>query len=70
MNVLPEARMVTVGPDGVTPLYRISGTYVYGCTDPSDDVFSDVVYPRPPWLIDAFDRFVQFGQFEEHIINI
>jgi hypothetical protein len=48
--------MVTVGADGVSPLYRISGRYVYGHKKPNDDVLRNVSYPRPPWLEDVFDR--------------
>ena len=48
-----EPAMVTLGADGVTPLYRLSGTYVYGCTDPSTVTTNDITFPRPPWMLDA-----------------
>lgn len=35
-------------PDGVTPVYRVSGTYVYGNKNPSDSIFSDVVFGISP----------------------
>lgn len=50
LDVIPETKNIVVGPDGITPVYRISGVYVYGHKNPSDDVFDDVQYPRPPWL--------------------
>ena len=42
--------------DGVTPIYRISGTYVYGNLRPSTNTADDVFYPRPPWMQDVFPR--------------
>lgn len=52
----PETEKVVTAPDGVTPLYRISGTYVYGHKNPPEDIYTLVTYPRPPWLPDTFDR--------------
>lgn len=52
----PETQKVTTGPDQVTPLYRISGTYVYGRVNSPSDIFSLVTYPRAPWIPDVFDR--------------
>lgn len=49
LDRIPETVNVVFGPDGVTPVYRISGTYVYGHKNPSNDVFDDVRYGRPPW---------------------
>lgn len=54
MDILPETAMITVAIDGVTPLYRISGTYVYGHRRPSDNPFNNISYARPPWLRDDF----------------
>lgn len=51
-----EPAMVGLAPDGVTPVYRISGTYVYGRKRPSDQLNLDVNYPRPPWMQDVFSR--------------
>lgn len=56
LDEIVEPAMITVGPDGVTPLYRISGTYVYGNINPSADVLKNVSYGRPPWLQNNFDR--------------
>lgn len=52
--------MITVGPDGSTPLYRISGRYVYGATNPSR---VRVSHPLPPWLANTFNRSVDNNQF-------
>jgi hypothetical protein len=51
-----EPVMLVLGADGVTPLYRISGTYVYGKINPSSDALDDARYPRPPWMVDLFSR--------------
>ena len=53
-----ELADIALGPDGVSVLYRISGTYVYGCLRPSARTTDDVVYPRPPWLQDVVPRLV------------
>ena len=55
-----EPGMITVGPDGTTPLYRLSGTYIWGCTDPDSVTIS---HPLPPTLIGQFDRAVSDDQF-------
>lgn len=51
-----EPVMVTKGSDGETPLYRISGTYVYGNTNPATITIEDLTFPRPPYLQDEDDR--------------
>ncbi len=53
---LPEIPIVTVGPDGETPLRRLTGTYVYGKRTSAKDPFTDTSFPRPMFLEDAFDR--------------
>lgn len=56
LDVIPATRNVVNASDGVTPVYRISGTYVYGRSSPKSNVIDDVNYARPPWLPDDFDR--------------
>lgn len=51
-----EPHKITTAADGTTPLYRISGTYVYGHKNPNADTVNNIAFPRPPWLQDAFDR--------------
>lgn len=71
LDRIPEVRNVVVGPDGVSPLYRITGTYIYGHKSPSDDVFDDVEYPRPPWLDSAgIQRRVAEGSVVDGLIEI
>jgi hypothetical protein len=48
-----ELHNVGFGADGRTPIYRISGTYVYGCVNPDQKLINDVNFGRPPWLDDS-----------------
>lgn len=54
----PVTEMITVTGDG-NKVYRISGTYVYGKKNPADQVFNDVKYPQPPWLVPDSDRNIE-----------
>lgn len=56
LGAIPELADTTIAPDGVTPVYRISGTYVYGHKSPSDDVYNNAVFPRPAWSQDVYVR--------------
>lgn len=56
LDVQLETSMLMIGPDGDTPLYRISGVYVYGKRQSGASPLDGVSYPRPPWLQDIFDR--------------
>jgi hypothetical protein len=56
LHATPVTRNLVIAGDGVTPLYRITGTYVYAHKNPTSDVFDKVQYPRPPWLEDVFNR--------------
>jgi hypothetical protein len=53
LHARPVSRNVTVGSDGKTKLFRISGTYVYGHKNPGDDVFASVQFGLPPYLADG-----------------
>ena len=53
-----EPGNVGVAVDGVTPIYRISGTYVYGKLSPASQTVNDIFFPRVPWIRDGFPRFV------------
>lgn len=64
-----EPHMVTVAPDGVTPIYRISGTYIYGKLNPQSSTIDDISFPRPPWLQDSFSRNVEQGLLQQGLTN-
>lgn len=36
--------------DGITPIYRISGTYVYGHRNPDLNTWKDIFFGAPPWF--------------------
>jgi len=61
--------MITVVGDGQTPLYRVSGTYVYGHKNPPANVTEDVCFPQPPWLLTQ-DQTMPAGNVQQGIINI
>lgn len=50
-----EPYMVILAPNGTTPMYRLSGTYIYGRINTGPDFTSNLskhVYPIAPWIID------------------
>lgn len=57
-----ETAKIIVLPDGKTPVYRISGTYVYGHTNPNAKPHKDIFWGRPPWLQDSFERSLADGK--------
>lgn len=63
--------MVIPNPADMTiPLFRISGTYVYGRKNPSAEVLVDTTFPRPPWVQDITDwRHPTEEMFEESITD-
>jgi len=65
-----EPEMVVVGADAVSPIYRISGTYVYGHQNPSPSMHENINYGRPPWLQDNFDRKVSQQKLKPNLIDV
>lgn len=63
----PETNNLLLAADGTTPLYRISGTYYYGCKNPPTEIFDLVIFPKPPWMQDQFDRTVPDSKQEDGI---
>lgn len=54
-----ETAEISTAGDGITPFYRITGTYVYGATRPNPTrPMTFVNFGRPPWLADVFQRAV------------
>lgn len=64
-----ELAKVTYMPDGTTPVYRISGTYVYGQSNPGAGLFDNVVFPKPPYLTDTVDRTMPKSLIEKGIAD-
>lgn len=46
----PELHSLGLAADGVTPVYRISGSYVYGKRRTDTDTYSQVEFPVGPWM--------------------
>ena len=63
-----EPGMIIVAPDGTSPLYRISGTYFFGCLQPSKVNFS---FGVPAWLNlpSSFTRVVPAAAFRQGLID-
>lgn len=62
--------MITLAADGVTPLYRISGTYVFANVYPSGKLYENVDFGIPPWVdASSFDRSVPDEMFKDNIIS-
>jgi hypothetical protein len=53
LGAIAETRSVDVGADGITPVYRISGTYVYGYSNPTTAFLQYLRYGRPAYLMDG-----------------
>lgn len=64
-----EPAMITLMADGRSVLYRISGIYIYGHKNPSENVITHVNFGRPPWMQDTTDRQVSLGKMQGSIID-
>ena len=69
LGKIPETSMVVVGPDGISDLFRVSGTYFYGHTNPSSSTFDLMLFPRPPWLKDVVDRTIPNDMLARNLID-
>lgn len=58
LDTMDVTAPLAIMANGVTPMYRISGVYVYGCKNPGSDIKALMSFPRVPWIEDAFDRTV------------
>jgi hypothetical protein len=56
MDDVYEPANVLLLPDGVTPVYRLSGTYVYGCRKAKKDPSQHVTFPLPTFIENSIDR--------------
>lgn len=50
LDAMLEPAAIILAPNGTTPLFRLTGTYVFGCTNPGANFFDNVVYPVVPWF--------------------
>ena len=51
-----EAAQIELDGDGITPIYRLSGIYVFGCLNPSSVTVRDIVFPKSPYVKDGPPR--------------
>lgn len=65
----PELFMQNVMSDGNNAVYRISGMYVYACLNPDANMVKNLVYPRPPYLKDSFQRTLNTADLMQGLIN-
>jgi hypothetical protein len=56
LSIHVEPAVIAAMADGATPIYRISGTYVYGHKNPSNNPFNHARFGRPPYLNNTFSR--------------
>lgn len=64
-----EAANFTMLADGVTPLWRLSGTYVYGHRKPALLTVDNVTVPRLPNIKNVFNRRVRTTSLKHNIID-
>ncbi len=65
-----EPGTVTVVQDGITPLYRISGTYIYGHKNPSAAVYDQINFGRQPWIEDFATRQIYKSDLMDSLIDL
>ncbi len=63
-----ETNHVNIAPDGETPYWRISGTYVYGHINPNAVTINNMNYPRPPWLDDFVNRTIPNAVLDKDLV--
>lgn len=67
LNEHIEAGAIEVAADGVTPRYRISGSYFYATRRPAQALYMDVRYPKFPFLENFATRTVPASAFQQDI---
>lgn len=69
LDQIPGTSELALSDDGVTALYRLSGIYVYGNTNPNANPFNQMSFPRPPWMKDEFTRTVPSENKKKNLID-
>lgn len=65
-----EPGQISVGADDRIPLYRISGLYVYGHTNPNPHINNDAAFPVAAWVQSTkFDRSIPDYMFKDGIAS-
>ncbi len=69
LKVIPEAaEIVPNGADASACTWRLSGTYVYGHRNPSNDVYNHLRFGKPPYLKEGPQRNVPTDKFRDDIL--
>lgn len=65
-----EPAAVLPGPNAKTAMYRISGTYVFGKSNPSSNTYQDVKYGLPPFADPGFftQRDISAAKLKDQIL--
>lgn len=64
-----EPTALTLVADGTLPLYRLSGTYVYGHKKPDANTVLNLSFARPPWVDESLDRGLSTGLLTPDLIT-
>lgn len=56
LDVQPSLAGKSLITDGTSPIYRVSGVYIYGHKNPDPDIYKNAVFPLYPWVGNGNDR--------------
>lgn len=70
LDVMPETVNKVVMNDNASPLYRISGIYVYAHRRPSQALLGDTCIPRPPWLERTFETTIREDRLDDTLVDL
>ncbi len=65
---LEPVKIETVA-DGQTPLYRLSGLYIFGHKSPDETLVKNISFPLPPYLQPVYDRTMPDNKMEIGILE-
>lgn len=69
LEVMPEMPAVVPASDGVLPLYRVSGRYIYAHNKPSKTIYDQLNFPRLPTQPNVFSRSIPLSKLTDQLIN-
>jgi hypothetical protein len=69
LDVHPTLAGKSIVTDGQTPIYRISGVYIYGHKNPNADVYRDAVFPIYPWVANSDGRQMLSSDFKKGLLD-
>lgn len=60
---------IITGSNGTTPIYRMTGTYIYSHGNPNEQLYKDVRFPLAAWLQNDFDRDIPDQNIERGLLD-